>query len=186
VQRPLPTIANPTDISGDRGRARADTVGGVSLEEDVRYTVGLAWSCLEKIAWVEAGRRPAVVLRSDGAAPIERRTFWREQYARQVLRHCDADVARLRATADGCRREAARRRTVEQPHPRHEACDLGAELAETAAQLVERTGMPADASPTVREAVMHEAQLWTATRTWSARIATWRRRLLIALAVARR
>jgi hypothetical protein len=33
---------------------------------------------------------------------------------------------------------------------------------------------------------MYEAQLWTATRTWGAKAATWRRRLLIALDVARR
>jgi hypothetical protein len=122
--------------------AGRDTVGGVSLEDDVRYTVGLAWACLEKIAWVDAGRRPDVVLRTDGADPIERRTFWREQYARQVQRHSD-DVARLRVTAAACRREVARLRDTEQPHPQHEAYDLGAELCEYAARLVERTGMPA-------------------------------------------
>lgn len=165
-------------------------MGTPGVEEDIKTARRWAWTVLEKVAWIDAGRRSPIVVFSSGKQ-MDRREMLHGTYARRVLRALDADVTRLRAVSTGARQRYTQLTETQAPDPRHEAYRLAADLADAAAQIVTATGMPPDAGPTAREAVMAEADLWLAhleiggwrRRAWRARL---RRRWTLARDLATR
>jgi hypothetical protein len=131
-----------------------------SVMEDVRHVRGWAAYLVDHMDGVQAGRvRPEVTLA--GGATLDRREVLWGRHVRQVLRGLDADVARLQAVAQAC--QAAQHRSGVQGDAYAVIVYRTAEqLAAAAAGIVADAGMPVDAGPDTREAVMAEADLWLA------------------------
>lgn len=127
---------------------------------DVAGARGLALTYLEKAASIDAGRVSAVVVFADGT--IDRRRMLHGQAVRLLLRQVHADVERLRAIGEACRARRRHLRLVEPPDLHHEVDEVAAQLADAAEGIVRAAGMPPDADPVAREAVMAEADLWLA------------------------
>jgi hypothetical protein len=165
-------------------------MGRSEAEEDIVTARRWAWTVLEKVAYIDAGRRsPVVVFRS--GEQMDRREMVHGTYSRRVLRALNADVTRLHAVSTGARQRYAQLTATGALDPRHEAYRVAADLADTAEQIVLTGGLPPDAGPAAREAVMAEADLWLAhleTAGWRRR-ARWvrlRRRWTLALDLATR
>lgn len=121
-----------------------------------RGDVVCAWSAALNFQVYDADPGPRIV---DVGTPDEPRFADRTEYLREIyttllILHCEADVARLRTTARSCRhayltRGPAQRAGDLEEHRHREAHHIGAELAESAAQLVHAAG--ADHDPAIRE-----------------------------------
>jgi hypothetical protein len=129
-----------------------------SVMDDVRHVRGWAADLVDRLDGIRAGRvRPEVTFA--GGATMDRHEVLWGRHTRLALRGLDTDVARLQAVARACQGAQHRLdgdayavtvyRTAEQ-------------LTVTAASIVTDAGMPADAGPDTREAVMAEADLWLA------------------------
>lgn len=124
-------------VTGQNGQTES---GDQDAQRDINTARSLAWTVLEKLAYVEAGQRsPDVVLA--GGHTIDRRMMLHGQYARLLLRQMNADLARLHTAAAGCRRQYTEATTLRHPDPHEQALLMGAELADIAALIVGTSGM---------------------------------------------
>jgi hypothetical protein len=162
------------------------------LSADVRLALNLAGTVLEKTSFIDAGRQRADVV--FGLGDVDRREMLHGQYSRLLLRQLDADTPRLDAVVVAWRDELARALAAA-PNPdrcdyHRERWEVAAALAATAAELVRAAGMPPDAGPDEREAVMAEADSWLAhLEPGGRRRQQWarlRRRWILARAAHRR
>jgi len=119
-------------------------------------------------------------------ADAERRRAALDRCSRHVLRALDADVDRLRAATAASRALGRRRLATEGPGPHSDVHDLAAALGHRAEHLVRATGLPSDAGPAARRAVIAEADPVSPEGWLGRRRATWRRRVALILEVARR
>jgi hypothetical protein len=187
-----PVWPRPTPVSDDvltrvAGSARAGgpastprgatAIGGLGT--------GVGWAQVDLDLETVHGRARAVVASIRSSGSQQRRTAL-DVHSRHVLRALDADVERLRDVAAACRAIAARLLVAEGPGPASDGYDVAAALAVRAERIVRATGLPPDAGPAARRAVVAEADParpgGRSRRAW----ARWRRRGVLIWEVARR
>ena len=124
----------------------------------------------------------------DGAGPGDPYRAALDRCAPRVLRALDADLERLRAVRAASWSYGRRLLMAHGPGPATDICDLAAALTCRAEHIIRDAGLPDDAGPAAREAVMAEADLWLegAPGHVRRRRARWRRRCALMLDVVRR
>jgi hypothetical protein len=153
-----------------------------SVDADLETVHWWAETVLLEQAFIEGSTDDGTGRRSDPyRATLDR-------CAPRVLRALDADLERLRAVRAASWSYGRRLLTVQGPGSATDICDLAAALTWRAENIIRDAGLPDDAGPAAREAVMAEADLWLEGVPGQGRLrrARWRRRYALVLDVVRR